>query len=413
MKPRLVSKLLTVTMVFALMLAVNLVAANAAEVSVSDENKLKQAIITAKDVPTTILMTANIELTASFNVPKEADIILKSADGTAYKLIAARNAPTIMIAEGGALTVEDIIITHIDGTASDGVSNRGSFTFNSGAIDNNEGYGVYNSGVFIMNGGTITTNDNSGVYINNDGNFTLNNGEIINNKSNGVYNFNGTFTMNGGKISGNSIDTRGGGVYNNGVFTMKGGEITDNTAGESGGGVYNNSEFTINGGWIYYNKARNEGDVHEGTTFFNKISSSSSGSIGSPRYPAAQQQQPEPIPVDAGISVVLNGTTLVFDQPPVIENGRTLVPLRAIFEALGATVEWDPTTQTVTAKKDDITVTLVIGRDQLVKNGKSIQLDVAAKIVGGRTMVPARAVAESFGAKVDWDESTKSVIITN
>jgi hypothetical protein len=112
------------------------------------------------------------------------------------------------------------------------------------------------------------------------------------------------------------------------------------------------------------------------------------------------------------IKVTVNGNTIAFDQPPIIENGRTLVPLRAIFEALGAEVSWEQSTQTVTAVRGDITVTLQIGSNILNKNGEQFTLDVPAKIVGGRTLVPARAVAESFGAKVEWDSKTRTVTIT-
>jgi len=119
------------------------------------------------------------------------------------------------------------------------------------------------------------------------------------------------------------------------------------------------------------------------------------------------------VPVFAsGISVLIDGTPVNFDQQPVIENGRTLVPLRAMFEALGATVDWNQSTQTVTSVKDDITVSLTIGSNILTKNGAGITLDVPAKIVGGRTLVPARAVAESFGAEVGWVQSTQTVVIT-
>ena len=114
----------------------------------------------------------------------------------------------------------------------------------------------------------------------------------------------------------------------------------------------------------------------------------------------------------AGIGVQVNGNALTFDQPPIIDDGRTLVPLRVIFEALGASVEWEPSTQTITAVKDNTTVTLRIDSNILVKNGANIQLDVPAKIVGGRTLVPARAVAESFGADVGWDQSTQIVEIS-
>jgi len=121
---------------------------------------------------------------------------------------------------------------------------------------------------------------------------------------------------------------------------------------------------------------------------------------------------PTPPPPAQEIKVLVNGAAVTFDQPPIIENGRTLVPLRAIFEALGADVEWEHSTQTVTAVKDDITIVLKIGDAFLTKNGERIALDVPAKIVGGRTLVPARAVAESFGADVQWDQATRTVTIT-
>ena len=111
------------------------------------------------------------------------------------------------------------------------------------------------------------------------------------------------------------------------------------------------------------------------------------------------------------ITVLVNGAAVSFDQPPFIENGRTLVPLRAIFEALGAEVSWEETTQTVSAVRDDVTITLRIGGNILIRNGESIQLEVPAQITGGRTMVPVRAIAESFGAVVGWEPDTRTVTI--
>ena len=113
------------------------------------------------------------------------------------------------------------------------------------------------------------------------------------------------------------------------------------------------------------------------------------------------------------VSVKLNGKTLEFEQPPVIIEGRTLVPLRAIFEALGASVEWDGATKTVTSNKGDVTIKLTIGANTLYRNGTGVELDVPAQIVGeGYTMVPARAIAESYGVNVGWDDATKTVLLT-
>lgn len=112
------------------------------------------------------------------------------------------------------------------------------------------------------------------------------------------------------------------------------------------------------------------------------------------------------------IGVVLDGKKLTFDQNPVIKNDRTLVPFRGILEAMGAQVSWDGEVKKVTAKKDDITIELVIDNNTMYKNGESIELDVAPTVINDRTMVPARAVSESFEAKVSWDGQTKTVIIS-
>lgn len=115
----------------------------------------------------------------------------------------------------------------------------------------------------------------------------------------------------------------------------------------------------------------------------------------------------------AEISVTLNGKNVNFDQPPIIENGRTLVPVRAIFEALGASVEWQQETQTVIAKRDEKSVSLTISSNVMKVGNKEVLLDVPAQIISNRTLVPARAVAEAFNCKVDWDNDTKTVLITN
>lgn len=112
-------------------------------------------------------------------------------------------------------------------------------------------------------------------------------------------------------------------------------------------------------------------------------------------------------------SVVIDGQQQTYDQPPVVINGRTLVPLRGIFEALNANVNWDGSTQTVTAQKADTTITLQIGSTNATKNGDSITLDEAAQIMNGRTMVPVRFVGESLGANVNWDGVKNSIVINS
>ncbi|MEW6573430.1 MAG: stalk domain-containing protein [Bacillota bacterium] len=113
----------------------------------------------------------------------------------------------------------------------------------------------------------------------------------------------------------------------------------------------------------------------------------------------------------ADIAVLVDGERLSCDVPPVIEQGRTLVPLRAIFEALGATVDWDGTTRTVTGRKGTTTVKLVVGQKTAYVNGEAVTLDVPARIISGRTMVPLRFVGESLGARVEWDGTAPRVIV--
>ena len=112
------------------------------------------------------------------------------------------------------------------------------------------------------------------------------------------------------------------------------------------------------------------------------------------------------------VSVVLSGSELVFDQPPLIQNDRTLVPFRKIFEEMGAEVLWDDEAKTVTAEKENVKITLTIGTPVMYKNGEAVSLDAAAVIVNSRTLVPLRAVSEAFGCKVDWDGDTRTVCIT-
>jgi len=111
------------------------------------------------------------------------------------------------------------------------------------------------------------------------------------------------------------------------------------------------------------------------------------------------------------VTVTFNDKKLDFDVSPILENGRALVPLRVIFEALGAKVDWDGATNTVTATKDNDTVKLTVGKKTAYKNGAAIELDVPAKVVKGKTLVPIRFVSEAMGTIVNYQHDTKTVII--
>jgi hypothetical protein len=101
--------------------------------------------------------------------------------------------------------------------------------------------------------------------------------------------------------------------------------------------------------------------------------------------------------------VQLNGQPLATRVAPVVMNGRTLVPMRDIFEALGATVQWNAGTRDVTAKRGAKTVWLQIGNRVAQVDGNRTPLDQAALLYNGSTMVPLRFVSEALGANVMWN----------
>lgn len=102
------------------------------------------------------------------------------------------------------------------------------------------------------------------------------------------------------------------------------------------------------------------------------------------------------------ISLFLNGNKIVCDPAPVIENGRTLIPARALFEEMGASVSWDSETRKVTVDYNSIKITMTIGDRTAVVSDKAVGLDVPPAIINGRTMIPLRFVGESIGATVSW-----------
>ena len=112
------------------------------------------------------------------------------------------------------------------------------------------------------------------------------------------------------------------------------------------------------------------------------------------------------------IGIKVGGMFIYSDVPAFMENDRTLVPMRAIFEALDAEVEWDESTATATATKDGRVVTITEGSNIAYIDGVPQELDVTATIYNDRFAVPVRFVSEAFNAKVEWDPFAESVLIT-
>lgn len=111
------------------------------------------------------------------------------------------------------------------------------------------------------------------------------------------------------------------------------------------------------------------------------------------------------------ISVYLDNEPVTFDQPPIIKEDRTLVPVRAIFEALGADVEWVEAQKKIIAKRGYHTIVMKIDSRVMTVNNVMHVLDVAPVIVSDRTLVPVRAISEAFGIKTDWNEAQRTVIL--
>jgi hypothetical protein len=109
----------------------------------------------------------------------------------------------------------------------------------------------------------------------------------------------------------------------------------------------------------------------------------------------------------------VGGVAKVMDVAPYIKGDRTYVPMRYLGEMLGAEVVWDDAARTVTLTRGETTVVFTIGSSTYTVNGEAMTADVAPEIASDRTMLPARFVAEAFGATVGWDPGTQTVLIQN
>lgn len=112
------------------------------------------------------------------------------------------------------------------------------------------------------------------------------------------------------------------------------------------------------------------------------------------------------------VTIKLNGKEIKSDVPAVILDDRTLVPIRVISESTGARVDWDAEKYEVTVNTGEKVVKLKIDSKEMIIDGKTTSLEVPAKIINDRTMVPVRAVSEALGLKVDWVASTYTVLLS-
>jgi hypothetical protein len=105
----------------------------------------------------------------------------------------------------------------------------------------------------------------------------------------------------------------------------------------------------------------------------------------------------------------VRGRYLKYDVPPVIKEGRTLIPVRAIMNGLGAKVDWDKEKKIVTVTRDEKVIILKLDSEEVLVNGKTVIIDCPARVMCNRTFVPLRFISQTLGEKVDYDEDTGEI----
>lgn len=109
------------------------------------------------------------------------------------------------------------------------------------------------------------------------------------------------------------------------------------------------------------------------------------------------------------IYVYIDGELMLTDQPPIIQNGRVLVPIRSLFETLDQKVEWNAKTREISINDGEIQLT--VGSKMATVRNKNVTLDVPAQVINGRTVVPLRFITENLGKEVKWDPEKRIVDI--
>lgn len=112
--------------------------------------------------------------------------------------------------------------------------------------------------------------------------------------------------------------------------------------------------------------------------------------------------------IEEGIRIMVDLKPIQSPVAPYVKDGRTMIPLRVIAESLNVKVEWDEKESRIDLRRLNDKIQLWIGKKEALKNDQTLAFDVAPEIVDGRTFVPLRFVVEAFGAKVSWDDVTRT-----
>jgi len=218
------------------------------------------------------------------------------------------------------------------------------------------------------------------------------------------------------------------GTYEDGFFKKQISRKVTVTSGE-GGTVSPSGVVEVPfGGWINFTITPKEGykvkELYLGTRRFDPYTSfkvtdiALNTSFNAVFDKVAVETKSKVIILQVGnMNFTVDGVKNTLDSPPIIKNGRTLLPIRAIIEALGGSIGWDASAKKVTITLGSNTIELWIGKNTATVNAVSKPIDssnssVVPEIISGRTMLPVRFVTENLGAKVDWDGTTKSITVT-
>ena len=170
-------------------------------------------------------------------------------------------------------------------------------------------------------------------------------------------------------------------------------------------------KITVSGSTVSYNYyGASKTDTIDGAIQYYKENGGIPGAVTEPEpQPAVQTELKFVI---GSTSFTNNGTEKLMDIAPYIKNGRTYLPARYVCEEMGADVEWDQATSTVTITRDGIVIALRINSTAATVNGQPETLATAPEIYGGRTCLPIRYVVQTLGGEVGWEQSTKTATIT-